>query len=108
MEQLRDFKTARRVSEGLYVLALNFFLCHPDSNFPEGQSEPRQNYISGWILCLAWTKWLKHCAHPVAVWSRFTGHENVRCGHGLSRHSDLYGLGGQWRSATRCLASQSS
>ena len=47
MEQLRDFKTARRVSEGLYVLALNFFLCHPDSNFPEGQSEPRQNYISG-------------------------------------------------------------
>jgi len=46
--------------------------------------------------------------HIVAVWSRFTGRTHVRCGHELSRHFDLYGLGGQWRSAARCLASGQS
>jgi len=30
----------------------------------------------------------------VAVWSHFTGRADVQCGHGLSRHFDLYGLGG--------------
>ena len=33
---------------------------------------------------------------------------HVRCGHGMSHHFDLFGLGGQWWSVARCLASGQS
>jgi len=38
--------------EGLYVLPLNIF-SRLDSNFPDGQLESRQKYVSGWIIGVA-------------------------------------------------------